>query len=123
MGKCFGTSRRVDGEELVLTLQSRDGRRGDRSLIAHQVSSSGWTAEITFGDTVGPSPECFRRFASRSWEEAGPHSLKLRRARRRWSPIAHHVSLFDGRLKMLRGAAGPSFYAFGVRECERANLR
>jgi hypothetical protein len=57
---------------------------------------AGWTTEITFGDTVGPSPECFRRFASRSWEEAAPGASKLRKARRRWSLIAHHVSLSDG---------------------------
>jgi hypothetical protein len=36
--------------------------------------------------------------------------------------IVHHVSLFDGRLKMLREVVGPSFYAFDVCEYERANL-
>jgi hypothetical protein len=37
--------------------------------------------------------------------------------------IVHHVSLFDGRLKMLREFTGPSFYAFNIHEYERDNLR
>jgi hypothetical protein len=43
----------------------------------------------------GPGPEILSALRVSRLEGASSSSLKLRGARRRWSPIAHHVSLGD----------------------------
>jgi hypothetical protein len=63
MLRSFDTSRLVDGKELVLTLQSRDARRGEEPNRAPRVPA-GWTTEITFDEIAGLGPGCFRHFAS-----------------------------------------------------------
>jgi hypothetical protein len=55
---------------------------------------SGWTAEISSAILWAQALDAFgtSRLAAGG---VSPSALKLRGARRRWSPIAHHVSLRD----------------------------